>query len=226
MLSSLQRGWVLLVCTRTTQCLNSMCKPYWISKLMILLVSGVSLTVWQCLANTIITSVLGRLTHLFFGGAITSELLLVMKLESTYTNHLDDEFDKWMVGLKNVIVCVHLTALALASNYIGGWSWEGWNISSGHGRGQLADIMPAKTSFYLCPIMRVLPKCAPWGHHRTPFLDMVEEYVVSLLMCIVFFWSHWNYLTGIPLQITTDKGSEIWEMVCMHLALRYVSKSS
>ena len=35
-----ERGWVSLVCARTSQCLNSMFKPYWISKLMILQVVG------------------------------------------------------------------------------------------------------------------------------------------------------------------------------------------
>ena len=60
----------------------SVCKPYWISKLMILLVGGVSLrcsNAWK----TPVYSFLGR--HLpFFWGAITSELLLVMKLGSIY----------------------------------------------------------------------------------------------------------------------------------------------
>src|SRR5882724_6969200 len=62
-----KRGWVLLVCARTTQCLNSICKPYWISKLMILLVIGVSLrcgNTWQ----TPVYSFLGRHSPIVLGG--------------------------------------------------------------------------------------------------------------------------------------------------------------
>ena len=62
-----ERGWVSLVCARTTQHLNSMCKPYWISKSMIFQVGGVSLrcgNTWQ----TLIYLFLGRHLPLFFFG--------------------------------------------------------------------------------------------------------------------------------------------------------------
>jgi len=102
-------------------------------------------------------------------------------------DHFDDEFDKWMVGLKNGIVHVPLDCLGPWHQLHWGWSWEGCVQALDIG-GVSLPIYAGKDQFStFVPIMWVLPNVCLGDTIGHLFLDMVEEYGCKFLMCIVFF---------------------------------------
>jgi hypothetical protein len=117
-------------------------------------------------------------------------------------DHFEHEFDKRMVGSKTGIVRVPL-------NCLGPWHQLHWDGHEKIGVQALdmgdvgLPIYAGKDQFStFVPIMRVIPNVRRGDTIGHLFLDMIEDYG-----CI-------------PLQMTTDKGSEIWEMIHTHLKLR------
>jgi hypothetical protein len=133
-------------------------------------------------------------------------------------DHFDEEFDKRFVGSKGAIDRVPLDCLG---------PWHQLHLDGHEKLGAQAlemgglglPIYAAKdqfSSFLL--IMRVLPNVRLGNTIGHFYLDWVEEYGCKFHI----HGASQNLIAsvGTALQLTTDKGSEIWEMVKMHETLR------
>lgn len=145
------------------------------------------------------------------------------KAQEQLHDNYKNEFDKWMVGSKDGIVRVPLDCL-------GPWHqihWDGHEKISSQALnmgGVGLPVYAGKDQFSsFVPIMWVVPNVRLGDTIGHLFLDIVEDYRCTF-WCFHFVSLNIKstYLIGIPLQITTDKGSKILEMIRMHEKLRFV----
>ena len=104
--------------------------------------------------------------------------------------------------------CAARLSWILASTTLG-WSQEGWFTSSGYGRCWLANICQQRSIFNLCPHYVSNAKCAPWGHHWSPFLGHGRGPWMCVLAWVVL--SKWLNLSD-RYSTSNDNRHGLWDL--------------